>query len=130
VPATLPDETGTDGKIKFGVVPAANEAGTYTYTIVYAGADATLETDDDVTATKSVTIGKASVVAGTSVKRTGNTVAVKVTGANARIVLNGARVASRSTAGVLTRTLTLRAGRNVIQLVVGGEVVRTVRYTR
>jgi hypothetical protein len=123
-----PTTTSADGVAKLAYFLGNNDSGSIVLTATYDsdGNGATAA----ITATKTVRIGAASAVAGTSVKRTGNTVAVKVTGANVRIVLNGVRVASRSTAGVLSRTLTLRAGRNVIQLVVGGEVVRTVRYTR
>jgi hypothetical protein len=133
-PSTLPTTTGADGSASFNIILGSNDTGTGSVTFSYdQNSDndftGTTSPDVDIVVSKSFTIG-ASAVTGTSVKRTGNTVAVRVTGANARIVLNGVRVASRSTAGVLTRTLTLRAGRNVIQLVVGGEVIRTVRYTR
>jgi hypothetical protein len=126
---TLPKETDANGEASFAVLLGTNDSGTATIAANY-DYDGTGTTYKSVAVSKTVVVGTVAGVAGTSVKRTGNTVAVRVTGAKTRIVFNGVRVASRTTDGVLTRTLTLRAGRNVIQIVVDGTVIRTVRYTR
>ena len=82
-----------------------------------------------VTHQDAITIQGSGAVA--SVKRTGDSVDVRVESSQrSQIILNGKRVATRSSSGTLTRTLSLRAGLNVIQIVVDGKVVRTVRYTR
>lgn len=126
----LPVTTDDKGEARVGVLLGTNDSGTATVTITW-DRDGTGTTYSAISKTQTVTVGTVSGVAGTSVKRTGNTVDVRVTGyAKSRIVLNGARVASRSTLGTLSKTVNLRAGRNVIQIVVDGKVIRTVRYTR
>ena len=130
---TLPTDTNANGEFSFAVLLGTNDRGTATITFEYDLDGDGVMTDDvnNFTTTKTVTVGAAASAQSTSVKRTGNTVDVRVTGyAKSRIVLNGVRVASRSTLGTLSRTLNLRAGRNVIQIVVDGTVIRTVRYTR
>lgn len=87
-----------------------------------------------ISSSGKLTVQDAIVIAATAisnVKRAGNSVDVRVeNGQRSQIILNGKRVASRSSSGVLTRTLNLREGLNVIQIVVAGKVIRTIRYTR
>lgn len=97
-------------------------AGTYSIRASYEGGASVTHQD-------AITIQGSSAV--TSVRRAGDSVEVRVeSGQRSQIILNGRRVATRSSTGTLTRTLNLRAGLNVIQVVVDGQVVRTVRYTR
>lgn len=97
-------------------------AGTYSLRATYEGGASVTHQD-------AITVQGSGGVA--SVKRNGDTVDVRVESSQrSQILLNGKRVATRSSSGTLTRTLSLRAGLNVIQIVVDGKLVRTVRYTK
>jgi len=143
VPSTLPAVTDADGKIKFGVVPSANEAGTYTYTVQYAGADDAFDTADDVAATKSVTIGSlASLARGWTKDMGDGTIKVyarDIVGAGkVQFFHNGNEVAwVRATSANdpklnvaddgMVRTRALVSGRNVFEIFVDGErIVRRI----
>lgn len=101
-------------------IPAGLPAGKYDLVIISSSGKLTVQ--------DAIVITAAAV---SNVKRVGNSVDVRVeNGKRSQIILNGKRVASRSSSGALSRTLNLREGLNVIQIVVDGKVVRTVRYTR
>ena len=126
VPTTLPTETGTDGVIRFGVVPGSADVGTYTAIFTYGGADGVVGTGgDDKSVTVTVNIG-AAAAAKTAyfTKRAGDKIQIVSQGsAKVRFMLNGKRVATRSSLGTLNRTFDLANGKNVIEIYVDGKRV-------
>ena len=148
VPTTLPTATDALGVIKFGVVPSANEAGTYSYTVQWAGVDGVFDNTDDLTVSKSVTIGTlgnvGAVATWTSNQNDGTVkmYAKNIVGAGkVQFMLNGKeiawvraantsdsklRLAGAEGAAYLVRTVDLVEGKkNILEIYVDG--VRTTR---
>ena len=121
---TAPTAFGTDGVAKLGYLLGTNDSGSITVTFSYDGDNTASTTADNITSTKTITIGAAETKVAAFTKRAGDKIQIVSQGsAKVRFMLNGKRVATRSSLGTLNRTFDLVDGKNVIEIYVDGKRV-------
>jgi hypothetical protein len=118
-----PTVTDKDGSAKLAYFLGVNDSGTITVTATY-DADGAGTAKTAVTVTKTITIGAAVTKVAAFTKRAGDKIQIVSQGsAKVRFMLNGKRVATRSSLGTLNRTFDLVDGKNVIEIYVDGKRV-------
>ena len=120
---TNPTATDASGVAKLAYFLGNNDSGTITLTATY-DADGATTTIKPVTVTKTIVIGASATKVAAFTKRAGDKIQIVSQGsAKVRFMLNGKRVATRSSLGTLNRTFDLVDGKNVIEIYVDGKRV-------
>jgi hypothetical protein len=121
---TAPTAFGTDGVAKLGYLLGTNDSGSITVTFSYDGDNTASTTADNITRSKTIVIGASANKVAAFTKRNGDKIQIVSQGAaKVRFMLNGKRVATRSSLGTLNRTFDLVDGKNVIEIYVDGKRV-------
>jgi hypothetical protein len=119
----LPTSVKADGTFSFFVLLGATDSGTSTVTATY-DRDGSGSAFAAISASKTITIGASATPVAAFTKRAGDKIQIVSQGSEkVRFMLNGKRVASRSSLGTLNRTFDLVDGKNVIEIYVDGKRV-------
>jgi hypothetical protein len=125
----LPNTLDAKGQLSFAVLLGSNDSGTASVTVAYdQNSDndftGTTAPDVDIIVSKSVVVGASATPVAAFTKRVGDKIQIVSQGsAKVRFMLNGKRVASRSSLGTLNRAIDLVDGKNVIEIYVDGKRV-------
>ncbi|WP_138316117.1 beta strand repeat-containing protein [Rhodoluna limnophila] len=135
---TLPTQTDENGVATYNYLLGAADSGTATFKVVYVGADGTVDTageltPDDITVTKTITIGAAPVVATAAASGSTGKIYASATNAEGKKVVvkvSGKFVTSfTGTAAKKSVAIAALKGNRTVTIYVGGTLVLTKLVT-